>query len=301
MIKIRQGSIYTPKNINLYYEDMGRKKDPVIILIMGLGAQLTVWPDSLCKHLTGKGFRVIRFDNRDVGLSSRLEEHGSPNLARIWLQKRFKRRPESPYRLKHMAKDVVHLMNALEIQKAHIVGASMGGMIGQILAAKHKKRVLSLTSIMSTTSHPKLPKSKLRVLLKIGKRPSFANTEAMIKYVVKMNHFIGSPTRPIDEVYLYEQAEKSVNRTKTPPGFKRQLAAIASSGDRSKLIQKIKVPTLVIHGADDPIIPVEAGIDTADKIDNAKLKIIEDMGHNFPDELSPKLAKLISKHAKRAS
>ena len=293
-IKIKSG-------ITISYQDKGKKSAPVIIMIMGLGAQLTVWPDELYFGLVAKGFRVIRFDNRDTGLSSQLEQFGSPNLFKIWLNKRLPIKSRIPYTLDDMANDVLELMAELKIKKAHLVGASMGGMIAQIIAAKYKKKVLSLTSIMSSSSKPKLSASNLKLFLQLAKhRRAQASRDGAINYNIKLNQLIGSPAYPQDEQTLRKQAILGVDRAYNPRGFNRQLAAIAASDCRQYLMAKIKAPTLVIHGNLDPVIPVSAGKLTAVQIRKAKLRIVNGMGHNFPPALMVKMTKWISKHVKKA-
>ena len=293
-------TIKTSSGISIHYEMQGDKSAPVIILIMGLGAQMITWPDELYHGLVEKGFRVIRFDNRDVGLSSQLDQYGKPSLLKTWLSKRLPIRTNIPYKLEDMAQDVVELMKGLKVKKAHLVGASMGGMIAQILAAKHRKKVLSLTSIMSTTSHEMLSKSNIKVMLKLARRPKKPCRESAIRYNMKLIRVIGSPAYPLDEYTLREQAVMNVDRAYNPAGVKRQLVAITASGDRRQVVRRIKAPTLVIHGSDDPVIPVEKGKDTAQQIRKAKLKIVEGMGHDFPPELMSKMTKWIAKHVKKA-
>lgn len=292
--------IKTASGITLHYQDRGKKSQPTIVLIMGLGAQMTVWPDELYFGLVENGFRVIRFDNRDVGLSSQFDNYGKPNLLKTWLGRKLPIRNSLPYTLEDMANDVIELMFALKVKKAHLVGASMGGMIAQIIAAKHKKKVLSLTSIMSTSSYPEVSKSNLKVMLKLAKRPSSHNKEAAIRYNVKLNQLIGSPAYPIDEATLHQQATAAVERHYSPAAFQRQLAAITAAGCRRHLVKKIKAPTLVIHGSRDPIIPLRAGVDTANKIKKAKLKVVDGMGHDFPPILMKKMTKWLTKHVEKA-
>ncbi|MGJ8680064.1 alpha/beta fold hydrolase [Paraglaciecola sp.] len=287
-------------NITISYQDAGKKSSPTMILIMGLGAQMTIWPDELYFGLVKKGFRVIRFDNRDVGLSSQLDDLGNPNLFKAWVSKRLPIHANTPYKLEDMAKDVLALMSKLKIKKAHLVGASMGGMIAQIIAANHKKKVLSLTSIMSTTSHSSLFGTNLKVLMKLAKRPRKSNREEAIRYNVKMNRLIGSPAYPTDESILLHNATHSIDRGYHPAGFKRQLAAITASGDRRHTMKNIKAPTLVIHGTEDPIISVSDGKTTAALIKKSKLKIVDGMGHDFPALLMPKMTNWIAKHAKKS-
>lgn len=293
-------SINIPTGITLHYQDKGKKSNPTVILIIGLGAQMTIWPDEFYFGLVEKGFRVVRFDNRDVGLSSKLHKYGKPSLIKSWLSTRFPVTSNAPYTLEDMADDVLALMSALKIKKAHLVGASMGGMIAQILAAKHKKKVLSLTSIMSSPSLPALSKKGVSAMLKLAKRPNSADREATIRYYIKMNKIIGSPLFPSNQSLLREQAIITMERGYYPEGFKRQLVAMTASGCRRKLIKKIKAPTLVIHGEDDPLIPVSGGMETAEKIKKAKLKVVEGMGHDFPIALMPKWIKWMTKHIEKA-
>ncbi|ASP40519.1 alpha/beta hydrolase [Bacterioplanes sanyensis] len=292
--------IRTPDGIELAYECFGQPHHPSVILIMGLGAHMHIWPDALCQAIAEQGYQVLRFDNRDVGRSSALAEHGTPSLLRTWLHTKLKRKPNIPYTLKDMSRDVIALMDALDIDSAHLVGASMGGMIAQILAAKKKKRVRSLTSIMSAASSPGLPDPRLKVLLQLAKRPPPYNREAAVRYNMRMNRLIGSPGYPLDDEQLRELAETSLARSNDPAGFKRQLVAVTAAGDRRPMLGKIKAPTLVIHGSDDPLIPLRMGIDTAAAIRKAKLKVIHGMGHNLPPALVPRLTKLLAKHLKRA-
>lgn len=286
--------------ISLHYQDQGDKKAPAVILIMGLGCQLTVWPDEFYFGLVEKGYRVIRFDNRDVGLSSQLNNLGSPSIVKSWLSQKARIPSSAPYTLEDMAQDVLDLMAALGIKKAHLIGASMGGMIAQIIAAKHKKKVISLTSIMSSTGTPGLHKNLINIALQLAKHPNKPNRESAIQYNVKLNQLIGSPSYPIEKKALLKNAEYHVDRAHNPIGVKRQLVAITSSGCRKQLLPRIKAPTLVIHGSEDPVIPVSSGKETAKHIRKSKLKIIEGMGHDFPPVLMKKLVKWVSKHVDKA-
>ena len=293
-------TVLLESGISIHYQDIGEKSAPAIILIMGLGCQLTVWPNELYYGLAEKGFRVIRFDNRDVGLSSQLNDLGSPSLVKSWLSHKVPLPDSAPYNLEDMSEDVLGLMKALKIKRAHLVGASMGGMIAQILAAKYKKKVLSLTSIMSSTGTPNIHTNLLSIALKLAKRSGKTKREAAIKHNVKLNQLIGSPRYPIDEHVLLKNAELHIDRAYNPIGVKRQLVAITSSGCRKQLLPKIKAPTLIIHGSEDPVIPVKSASDTAKIIKKSKLKIVEGMGHDFPPILMKKLVKWISKHVKKS-
>ncbi|KZN30659.1 alpha/beta fold hydrolase [Pseudoalteromonas luteoviolacea] len=294
-------SVSVHEGISISYQDEGDKQAPAIVLIMGLGAQMTLWPDELFYGLVQAGFRVVRFDNRDAGLSTQLEQHGQPSLIKTWLSSRLPIRTSVPYTLEEMALDTLALMKALKIKRAHLVGASMGGMIAQLIAAKQKKKVLSLTSIMSSSSSLKLTHSNFKVFIKLaGMRPDKANRDAAINYNIRLNQLIGSPGYPQDELTLKRQAIETVDRAYNPHGFQRQLAAMAASGSRQNLMSKVKAPTLVIHGAADPIIPSQEGEKTARQIRKSKLKIVPGMGHNFPPELTPKLIKWIAKHVRKS-
>lgn len=290
----------TADGIQLVYETFGLAQHPAVILIMGLGAQMRVWPDELCQRVADAGYYVVRFDNRDVGDSSHMKDQGSPSLLKTWLQQKMQRPADVPYTLKDMSRDVLSLMDELQLHSAHLVGASMGGMIAQILAATKRKRVRSLTSIMSAGRAPGLPDPNLKVLLQLAKRPTPVNREASIRYTMRMNRLIGSPAYPMNDIELRQLAETSYERAGSPCGFKRQLVAITAAGDRHHLLQKIKVPALIIHGSDDPIIPARMGVDTAAAIRKSKLKIIQGMGHDLPPALMPKLSKLLIKHLQKS-
>ncbi|MEL0631764.1 alpha/beta hydrolase [Pseudoalteromonas carrageenovora] len=293
--------VKTPQGIKLHYQDEGDKKSPVVILIMGLGAQMTVWPDTLYYGLVKKGFRVIRFDNRDTGFSTHLDYYTSPNLFKSWLSKRFPIRTKTPYLLDDMADDVLALMSALKIKKAHMVGASMGGMIAQLIAAQHKKKVISLSTIMSCSSLPRLSAKSIGVFIKLAKlQPKTCGREEAINYNIRLNQIIGSPAYPQTEDVLRHHATQIVDRAHNPNGYKRQLTAMAASKDRLHLIRKIKAPTLIIHGSDDVVIPLNASKKTAALIKKSKLKVVPGMGHNFAPELMPKMTKWLTKHIKKA-
>ena len=294
-------TIKTPHGITLNYQDEGNKHSPTVILIMGLGAQMTVWPDSLYYGLVNNGFRVIRFDNRDSGLSTHLDHYPSPSLVKSWLSKRLPIQSRTPYFLDDMANDLLALMSALKIKKAHFVGASMGGMIAQLIAAQHKKKVLSLTTIMSSSSLPRLSAKSIGVFIKLAKlKPKTPSRDEAINYNIKLNQLIGSPAYPQTEAVLRLHATQIVERSNNPNGYKRQLIAMAASKDRQHLIRKIKTPTLVIHGSHDVVINVAEGKKTAMLIKKAKLKIVPGMGHNFAPELMPKMTKWLTKHIKKA-
>ena len=284
--------------IELEYEDHGEKTAPPILLVMGLGAQLTLWPIELVEALVARGFRVIRYDNRDIGLSHKHEGAKAPGMVRHILMKRFGLNPRVPYTLADMAADGVGLLDALGIDKAHVVGASMGGMIAQHIAFSHPERVLSLTSIMSTTGNPTLPPAQKEALRVLTKRPVSTEESVLIEHGMKIGRTIGSPGYPADEDRLRATTTLNFRRSFYPAGMPRQLAAIIADGCRRARLAQVEAPTLVIHGEGDPLVPVECGKDTAAHIPGATLKIVPGMGHDLPLELVDEIADAIADHAR---
>jgi len=282
--------------LRLAYEEFGDPNNPAIILIMGLGTQMISWPIPLCSGLASRGFRVIRFDNRDIGLSEKLENAHIPPVPGMLLRSRLGLPIKVSYNLKDMAEDVVGLMDALNIDQAHLVGASMGGMIGQIATASHSERVLSFTSIMSSSGRRGLPGASRDVALTMVKRsigvekPTLENTMAYWRK-------IASPGYPLSDEALKKKILDGIERSFYPEGYSRHMAAIMASGSRIKLLKTIDTPTLVIHGREDALVPLECGIDTARLIPNAQLEIFDGMGHDLPAELVPEFTDLIAAHA----
>lgn len=286
--------------ISLEYESHGNADNPTILLVMGLGMQLMAWPDAFCDALVKQGFRVIRFDNRDIGLSTKFPQLGVPNLAWASIKHWFGLPVKSGYLLDDMAADAVGLIDALGIRAAHIVGVSMGGMIAQQIAAHYAGRVLSLTSIMSSTGSPRLSRPSREVVQALLSRPDNPrDVQSIVDHYVKLFGIIGSPGFPIDATELRQQLEKSVRRSHYPAGTARQLLAIVASGDRSALLKTIQAPALVIHGDQDPLVPLVAGKDTAAKIPGAKLIIIRGMGHDMA--AWPLLAEAIVAHCRTST
>lgn len=290
----------TANGVRLAYEQFGRDSDPAIILVMGLGTQLLGWPVAMCEALAEKGFRVIRYDNRDVGLSEKMENAHLPQPVSLMVRARLNLPMRVPYTLDDMAKDLIGLLDALGIDRAHVVGASMGGMISQIAVAKYGNRFLSLTSIMSSSGDPKLPGAGRDIVSTMVKRslgiekPTLENTMAYWRK-------IGSPGyQPSDEV-LKQKILDSYERSFHPEGYSRHLAAVIANGSRTRLLKKITTPTLVIHGKNDALVPVECGIDTARCIPHARLELFNGMGHDLPAPLLPTFVELISEHAHRAA
>ncbi|RDC58987.1 Prolyl aminopeptidase [Alteripontixanthobacter maritimus] len=286
--------------IAIEYESYGKDTDPPLLLIMGLGAQLTYWPMELVEALAGRGFRVIRYDNRDIGLSEKFTHTGTPSIPVTAIMTKLGLRKKLPYQLADMADDAAALLDALDIPAAHIVGASMGGMIAQHVAMRHPTKVLSLTSIMSTTGNPKLPAARKDAIKALTQRPKDTDKATITELGLTIARAIGSPDFPRDEERLREFAGSNYDRSFHPTGMPRQLAAIIADGDRRKRLQAVKAPTLVIHGEADPLVPVEGGHDTAEAIPGAKLHTIPGMGHDLPLELVDEMADAIAGHAKAA-
>jgi pimeloyl-ACP methyl ester carboxylesterase len=288
--------------ISLEYESFGSDANPVVLLIMGLGAQLTRWPVLFCEKLAARGFRVIRFDNRDIGLSTKLDGVPVPDLGMLVAARMTGLPMNVPYTLHDMAADTIGLLDALHVEQAHVAGASMGGMIAQLVAADYPQRVLSLTSIMSTTGNPSLPPpTPAAAAVLMTRAPNPADREAYLAHGLKTLRTIGSPGYPFDEAVARERILKEAARSYNAAGFARQIAAVTASGDRREKIQRIKAPTVVVHGADDPLVPLAAGRDTAQNIANAELRVIPGMGHDFPPQLYDTIIDAIDSAAKRAA
>ena len=287
--------------IQLEYEVSGDPAAPPVLLIMGLGAQLTRWPEPFRRALTDAGFRVIHHDNRDVGRSTRMTQLGVPSLPAAALRAALGLPVRAPYDLGALTADAVGLLDALGIRSAHIVGASMGGMIAQMLAANHAGRVRGLVSIMSSSGHRGLPQPSLGLRLALIRRPGpGAGRERIIDATVaRLKRLIG-PGYPPDDQLLREQVAADFDRGYYPAGVARQLLAILASGSRAPILGQITAPTLIQHGADDPLIPVAAAHDLHRRIRGSRLEIFPGMGHDLPRALVPTLAAQIIEHLRRA-
>ena len=284
--------------ITIEYETHGDPANPSLLLVMGLGAQLTLWPIELVEALVARGYYVIRHDNRDIGLSEKFGHAGVPNFRRVALLRALGLRPRVPYKLSDMAEDAVALLDVLGIRQAHVVGASMGGMIAQLMAINHPDRLLSMTSIMSTTGNRRLPPPQPEAMKALLDRaPAYATLEQVIPIGIRVARAIGSPLYPSQEERLRERITRDYNRSFYPEGAARQISAIMADGDRRKRLKGVKVPSLVIHGVDDPLVPVEGGRDTAAHIPGAKLLEVPGMGHDLPLELVDTIADAIAGHA----
>lgn len=280
--------------IEIEYETAGDRKDPALLLVMGLGAQLTIWPDALFEGLAKKGFFVIRYDNRDTGLSTDFGAWGLPNIPEA-IGRVMKGEPvKAPYLLRDMAGDAVGLLDALDIERAHMVGASMGGMIVQIVAAQHADRTRSMVSIYSTSGRPGLPVGKPEALAMLTAQPEGPAREQLVRHGIKLRTVIGSPAYPTPEAEMRAFVERNVDRRWYPEGAARQYLAVVASGDRVELLKTVKVPTLVLHGEADPLLPVECGRDVARLVPGAEIETIPGWGHDFPPQLVPRLVDRIA-------
>ena len=280
--------------IEIAYEQIGDRDAPPLLLVMGLGMQLIHWDLELCEVLAERGFRVIRFDNRDAGLSTKIDSPPPPvmrAMAGIG--------PRAPYLLSDMAADAFGLLDRLGIERAHVAGASMGGMIAQTMAIERPERVLSLTSIMSTTGDRRSGLPKLRVLSVLMRRAP-AGRDAYVEHFVRVFRMIGSPAYPPDEARAREVAAATYDRGHHPAGTARQIAAIMASGDRTARLRELHVPATVIHGTDDPLVPFRGGLATARAIPGAELVAIPGMGHDLPRELWPRVVDALVANTERA-
>jgi len=284
--------------IQIEYDTFGNPDHEPILLIMGLGTQMIAWSPDFCNALAEREHYVIRFDNRDIGLSTKFDNEPVPGRLGFFLNFALGMKMKAPYTLSDMAADAAGVLDALDIEGAHIVGASMGGMIAQHLAFDHPGRVLSLTSLMSTSGDPRLPRADRDVARHIFfTKPRSLDREVMIDHLVKSRKLIASPAYPRSDKEWRELVSASMERSFYPAGFGRQSAAIVADGSRVERLGRVRAPTLVIHGREDPLVPVEHGIDTAKRIKNAELEIIDGMGHDIAPPLVGKLTTLIADHA----
>jgi len=297
-IPIREGRI-TTNQIELFYEDRGELDHPALLMVNGMGAQLIYWPDELCDAIARAGFRVIRFDNRDCGLSGDTQYTGRYSMVKAYFNYKLKRPVASAYNLHTMVDDAVGILDALNIERAHLAGFSMGGMIVQLLAATYPERALSLTSFMSTTNEPNLPGPKLSVLLSLA-IPVENTKEAALKARLKFTRMVGSPGFERSAEKHLENAINNIERAYRPKaGLLHKVAVMATGGFENKL-EKVAVPALIIHGDADPLVRPEGGRASAAAIPDAKLKVIKGMGHNFPDELVTVFTQMMIDHMKQS-
>ncbi|HYH58907.1 MAG TPA: alpha/beta hydrolase [Thermoleophilaceae bacterium] len=283
-------------DVELCYEPFGDPDRPAVLLVMGLGTQMLGWHEDFCRELAERGFFVIRYDNRDVGRSTRLDDAPTPTMPQI-MTRRVK---QPPYLLADMADDGLGLLGELGIERAHVVGASMGGMIAQTMAARAPERVESLVSIMSSTGSRWSGQPAPRILPVFLQKPA-ASREDYQERLVKLFKLVGSPAFERDDDELRELAGQAWDRGLDPHGFARQLGAILASGNRSADLRRIEAPTLVIHGKADRLVRPSGGRATAKAIPNAKLELIDGMGHDLPRGIWPRILGGIEKTARRGA
>ena len=292
--------------INIEVEDSGAgpdaegKERPVVLLIMGLAMQLVAWPLPFVQALVDAGYRVIRFDNRDIGLSRHFDEQGVPNVVWAALKLRLGGAVKTGYTLTDMARDTLGVLDALNVQKAHIVGVSMGGMIAQRVALAAPGRTLSLTSIMSTSGARGLPQARPQVIRALMSRPKTTTPQDIGDFYVKLLKVIGSPAYPVPEAEVRERANVAFTRNFHPQGIPRQMMAIMADTERAQALQNIQVPTLVVHGTEDGLVPFACGQDTARRIPNARFVPVEGMGHDLPPGVVQRLLVSMLPHFKTA-
>lgn len=281
-------------------QDADLQARPVVVLIMGLGMQLVAWPENFVSELVDAGFRVIRFDNRDIGLSTHLDALGRPNIAWEALKHRLGLRNKAPYNLADMAADTLGILDALDIKRAHMVGVSMGGMIAQRVAIAAPGRVLSLTSIMSSSGARSLPQPDKKILRLLTRRPAGSGMEGLVQHTVELFQAIGSPAYPTPEEELHARVLAAAQRSTHPEGILRQMVAVVADRERPELLRRIQCPTLVLHGQDDPLVPLAHGEDTAQRIATARLVMVEGMGHDLPPEPVNQILNALIPHLQQA-
>jgi pimeloyl-ACP methyl ester carboxylesterase len=294
--------IVAANGIDLAYDSFGNETDEALLLISGLGTQMIRWTLPFCAQLAGRGYRVIRFDNRDAGCSTHFRQCPPPDFNALAAALKSGQRPEVCYTLYDMAADAIGLLDALNIDKAHLVGRSMGGMIAQIMASEHSDRVLSLSSIMSSTGNPALPPAAPDAMAMMT-RPApdpFVDQSGFVSHRLAFARRIAGSDYPVSEEDQRCLVLEEVRRGYDPSGSLRQIAAIAVTGDRRARLATIVTPTLVIHGMDDPLFQPACGIDTADTIPNADLMLMHGMGHDVPPPLYSEIIDAIDQVARRA-
>lgn len=286
--------------IQIEYESFGAEGAETVLLIMGHSGQLTMWPVELCEDLVRRGYRVIRYDNRDVGLSTKLDAAGLPDWEKIRSALAIGAPPPVAYSLDDMARDAVGLLDAMGIARAHIVGASLGGMISHLVAADFPERTLSLTSIMCTASNPDIPIITEEAIAVLGAPPPAGDHDALIDHQVRQYEWRQSPSYPTPREEIRRMILADLARSDDPAGSARQGAASGTAYDRRPKLRTIKVPTVVVHGQDDPAVPLAGARDIAACVPGAELRIIPGMGHDFPVALAPVIADAIASAADRA-
>ena len=293
--------IIDTNGIRIGFEETGVRGNPSVLLLHGLGCQLVQWPDSLIAGIVAAGFHVVRIDNRDVGLSDKLDRLGTVNLMTFFMPAGSGPPPVPPFTLADMSDDVAGVMDGLSLSRAHVVGVSMGGMIAQQLAIRHPQRVLSLTSIMSTSGAPNLPAPEPAAIGSIMSVPASSQREGIIAHVERSWDLIGGSHYKSTEVGMGRKTAEAFDRCRHPPGILRQMAAVLADVGRADALSRIGAPTLVLHGEIDPLVPLGCGEDTARRIPGAKIKVIPKMGHDLPDPLIQEVLELLVTHWRAAA
>ena len=286
--------------LGIEIDDQGRPDGEPLLLIMGLGMQLIGWPDEMVQLLVSRGFRVLRMDNRDTGLSQGFDHLGVPRMMPVMLRYALHLPVPAAYGIADMAADALGVLDALGIARAHVCGASMGGMIAQHLAARHPGRVKSLTLMMTTSGARHLPQPVMKVRRALLSRPDGSDPAAVVAHLQRLLTLIGSPAYPADPERLRERLQATVQRAWRPAGTARQIVAVVADGDRSPLLPLIQAPTRVIHGEADPLVRPEAGHDLVARMPGAVPDFIPGMGHDLPLQLLPRFAEGIAENAHRA-
>ncbi len=284
--------------ITINYEDRGPADGRPLLLVNGYTSTMMSWPEPLMDGLKARGFRVIRYDNRDAGKSEKLK--GIPVMSDVVKALKADTKADIPYQLSDMAADGMALLDALGIKRAHIMGISMGGMIVQSMAINHPDKIISVTSIMSTTGNPDLPKASEAAMVALQERPASGEREVVLRHSMKGRRVYQSPAYPMSDEALYQKCAAEYDHMYYPEGATRQYAAIVADGSRVDRLKNVRLPFLVIHGKSDPLVTVDGGVDTALHVAGAKLELIEGMGHDLSVELCPQYVQLIAALAERA-
>ncbi|OZG72594.1 hypothetical protein BTA51_15225 [Hahella sp. CCB-MM4] len=283
--------------VRIAYETFGNPENPAMLMIMGLGAQMLVWPDALCQVLANSGLYIIRFDNRDIGLSSQFDKHPT-SLTLNLIRQKFGLPSSAPYSLEDMAQDAAELLDHLNIKRAHIVGASMGGMIAQVLAACCPERLISLSVIMTSSGFSGIPTFSPKLAISLIRKRTFESQKHLLEHKVKIIRAIGSSSYPSPDLELMSRLSRVLERNDNDaPGTRRQTAAIMATGALDRYQRIIRCPTQVIHGDEDRLIRPEQGKEVARKIEGSRFEQIHGMGHDFPTPLLARVCRLLTQHA----
>lgn len=287
----------TTTGLNMAWEATGPNNAPTILLVAGLGCQLTMWHDSFCQALLDQGYRLVRFDNRDIGLTDDHPTHIRVNIPATFLRAKLGLATPTNYQIETMADDAIGLIEALGLNRPHLLGISMGGMISQIVAAKAPEKIGKLITLMSSTNSPKLPGPTPNVMLNMFiKKPKSQHVEHVAEHVERVFTAIGSPGYPPNRALIRERVRMSYARAYRPAGVLRQTHCVVATGSIEKFTKQIKVPTCVIHGVDDPLLKKECSERIAKLVPGSKLHLIKGLGHDLPEALSPMFAEIVHAH-----